>query len=341
MILNEKRPLLSVVMPVYNCEKYIEESIKSILNQTYRNFELIIIDDCSTDLTYIKAAAFEDPRIILIKKKRNTGLSKSLNIGVAKANGEYIARMDGDDISLPDRFYKQIEFLNKNQEVGLCGTAIKIIGEQSVLRYPTFHDAIKVSLCLGTAIMHPTVVVRTEILRLNQYDESYEPAEDYELWTRLIFKTKFANLEDVTLLYRRHEGQVSSVKRQIQIEKTHIVRTKMFNSLELKNIYNDSQLKRLINLYSELPIEECKEKLNLYKVLEDKNKEIKEFDVELFNRFLLKDKASFLRRRFGIKDFFKLNVFIFFIIHVNFIDFIKWMNLKKRLKTFLNNKYID
>ena len=214
-------PLISVLMPVYNCDTYVKEAVESILNQTYTHFELIIIDDASTDNTVAVINSIKDDRIKLFVKPENSGLTNSLNYGLTLAKGKYIARMDGDDISVPYRFEKQIEFLEKNLDVGLCAGFYQVIGEDKVRTHSFInHDEIKVGMLRGNNIAHPTVMIRSEVLkkhRLN-YDPENEPAEDFDLWSRMVFITKLANLPEVLLQYRIHAEQTSSVRRQRQID---------------------------------------------------------------------------------------------------------------------------
>lgn len=198
-------PAISVVMPVYNGEKYLREAIDSILNQTFSNFEFIILNDGSTDKTEEIILSYTDPRIVYVKNEENLQIVKTLNKGIALAKGKYIARMDADDISMPERFAKQFAFMEANPDVGVCGTWLKTFGEISdVLQMPVSHDEILVTLLFNSCIMHPTVFMRKTVLCAQTviYDENYNKAEDYELWTRLIFKTKFANIPQALLNYR-------------------------------------------------------------------------------------------------------------------------------------------
>lgn len=157
-------PTITVLMPVFNCELYIKDAVDSILNQTYNNFEFLIIDDASTDETVSIIKAYTDSRIKLIEKPINTGLTNSLNQGLKLAKGKYIARMDGDDISLPERFEKQITFLEKNPEVVLCGSWFNVIGSELVIKTPENYEDIKLALLKGNCIAHPSVMMRNKFL---------------------------------------------------------------------------------------------------------------------------------------------------------------------------------
>ena len=226
-------PLVTVLMPVYNCQLYIREAIESILNQTYVNFELLIIDDASTDETVAIIKSYEDARINLVVKPENSGLTKSLNYGLSLAKGEYIARMDGDDISLPNRLAVQIEYLEKNKEVALCGTQYKVIGREKYSNHPCSYEDLKVNLLEECYIAHPTVVFRTAFVKTHKvnYSEKFDFIEDYELWSRLIFLGKIVNIDQVLVHYRVHENQISSTRYNIQLEKKKEIILSMFRRL--------------------------------------------------------------------------------------------------------------
>ncbi len=195
-------------MPVYNGEKYLKLAVQSILDQTLKDFELIIINDGSTDKTEEIIKSFSDPRIIYIKNDTNLGLSKSYNTGIRASQGEFIARMDADDISLPDRFEKQMKFLELHPEIGITGGAVILIDKSGKkmkkLEKPSSHIELKWQSLFSTPLIHPTVFGRAKIFRDNPYDENLYNSEDYELWSRLIFntETKLANQEEPVLYYR-------------------------------------------------------------------------------------------------------------------------------------------
>lgn len=205
-------------MPVYNSELYINDAIDSILNQTFSDFEFIIIDDASTDKSVDIIKSYTDSRIQLIVKPQNSGYTNSLNYGLTIAKGEYIARMDSDDFSLPTRFEKQIEFLDANPDVVVCGTNYQILGTNQIVKKPHLHEDIKIALLTESCIGHPTVMVRNNTIQTHKisYQKKLEPAEDYALWVLLLDYGKLHNLQDVLFLYRNHEGQVSVTKKEIQ-----------------------------------------------------------------------------------------------------------------------------
>lgn len=217
--MENKFPLVSVLMPVYNCEQYIEESVNSILNQSYINFELIIIDDCSNDSTLNILSNYSDERIQIVKKEKNTGYTNSLNYGLKIAKGKYISRMDGDDISYKERFEKQVSFLESNPDFVLCGSNYQIIGSNELIKLPEHSEKIKIELLSSCCLAHPSVMYRKEAIIENnlQYNPDREPAEDYALWVKLIFIGKIYNFQEPLLYYRVHEQQISQTKYSKQV----------------------------------------------------------------------------------------------------------------------------
>lgn len=209
----KKLPLVSVIMPVFNAQKYVASAIRSILNQKYKNFELIIIDDHSIDGSLQILNKFKDHRIRVIKNKQNVGVTKSLNKGFKLANGEFIARMDADDISLPTRLERQITFIQRHPDVGVIGTNIEIINESGKLllnKKTNFQENVYSALAFSNPILHPTVFMRKNIIKkYGGYDETLNGAEDYDLWLRLSRYTKVVNLPEVLLHYRLHIQGVS------------------------------------------------------------------------------------------------------------------------------------
>ena len=230
-------------MPVYNSELYIREAVDSILNQTFTDFEFIIIDDASTDQSVEIIQSYSDPRIQLIVKPKNTGYTNSLNYGLTIAKGEYIARMDSDDISLPERFEKQIAFLDTHPDVVLCGTQFQFIGSNRISKQPISYEELKVRLISASCIAHPTICFRAKFFKDFgiSYDHNQEPAEDYDLWTRLIFISKIVNLKEVLLAYRVHTSQVSSARFLEQRKVSNAIKYRMLQKVS-ENINSESIL---------------------------------------------------------------------------------------------------
>ena len=232
-------PTVTVLMCVYNGERYLREAIKSVLSQTFTDFEFLIVDDASTDSTWEILQEYEtrDPRIRLVRNPNNIGLTKSLNKGLEAARGQYIARMDADDISLAERLEKQINFLEDNLDVGGIGSAVRPIGSSGeigdVWTFPEKHSFIKWSLCFFyNPIVHPTVMVRRNILRqVGGYNEEMTVSQDYELWSRLVHLTDLANLPDVLLMLRKHEANITSKHIQEQQQNSALIAYKMITHI--------------------------------------------------------------------------------------------------------------
>jgi hypothetical protein len=214
-------PLVSIIMPVRNGERYLQQAMSSILAQSLAEFELIIINDGSTDGTRAILSNYHDPRIIVVDQPQE-GLVFSLNFGLAMARGQYIARMDCDDICFPRRIEKQIAFLGKHPEVGILGTACMIIdssGRQLHLKkWPTNSIALRWASLIDTPFAHPTVVMVRSVLTDNKllYDQDCHAVEDYDLWVRLLNHTNGNNLCEALLYYRLHEDSQSSRFRMVQ-----------------------------------------------------------------------------------------------------------------------------
>ena len=206
-------PTISVAMPVYNGGRYLAEAIDSILAQTFSDFELIIIDDGSTDdsLQVLREYEQRDPRIRLIAQE-NKNLATTLNDIVDLAHGEWIARMDQDDIALPQRFERQLQWL-KETDSDIAGTWAKLFGtaDKRILKHAQTDSAIKMELLFGSPFAHPTVMMRTKLVKQLRYDKAWEKCEDYDLWERAVRAGwRMTNVPEVLLLYRQHETQIST-----------------------------------------------------------------------------------------------------------------------------------
>ena len=195
-------------MPVYNGERYLREAIKSILTQTYKDFEFLIINDGSTDSTREVILSYDDPRIRLVDNERNLGLHRSLNRGLELAEGEYVARQDADDISESERLAKQVAFLEAHADVALLGTWYKQIdSEGNVVKYyerPCDYAGIRFFLLFANAFVHSSVMLRKSVVlgQIGFYNEAFAYAADYELWYRIARHSAVANLDEYLVRYR-------------------------------------------------------------------------------------------------------------------------------------------
>lgn len=225
---------LSVLLSVHNGERYVREAIESILTQTYRDFEFVIVDDGSTDRTsqILDEFAKKDARIVVIKNEINIGLTASLNKALRsafatlrsdrQAQGLLIARMDADDVALLERFQKQIDFLNTHPDIGMVGTAYewideneKVMGRRNVLTHP--HELHRV-LIRTNPFLHGSIMIRKRLLEhVHGYDESYKKAQDYDLYLRLSRICRFANLPDILMQKRMTKDMISYKNERMQI----------------------------------------------------------------------------------------------------------------------------
>ncbi|NDW18062.1 glycosyltransferase family 2 protein [Dysgonomonas sp. 216] len=222
-----KSPLVSVLIPCYNVETYAEEAIQSILNQTYKNLEIIIINDCSTDNTssILYNLAKTDQRIKVFENESNLKLIDTLNKGITLCNGEYIARMDADDISLPKRIEKEVEFLEKNKDHDIVSTQFYTFrnssNKKNLYTNPVKYEQLQSYLLFKSGICHPASMFRKRVfseLGL-KFEKEYLHVEDYALWSKALYATKLGNIEgEPLLLYRVHKTQVSTMYEDLQLE---------------------------------------------------------------------------------------------------------------------------
>lgn len=216
---------ISVIMPVYNSEKYISEAIESILNQTFKNFELIIINDGSTDSSnqIIKSYLTIDSRINYINREINKGLPYTLNEGLLKVKGRYVARMDADDISLPDRIESQFNFFESNKEIYLIGTSYIVFNSNGIMKtvsHPTNPIELAYKCISNTYFCHPSIMFRSEILRNGLKYESVE-AEDFKFISEIIRIYPCSNIKKPLLRYREHN-----------LNRSFTVKKELFNSIK-------------------------------------------------------------------------------------------------------------
>lgn len=227
-------PLVSVLMSVYNGADFLGEAIESILKQTFYDFEFIIVNDGSTDSSGQIIADCDDKRIRKLDNTANLGLAASLNRGILEARGEYIARMDADDISLPERLEKQLFFMQTHDRISVCGTWIKYIGDENmVIQFPPDDATIRCKLLFENNIAHPSVILRKEHFLKHSlfYNPACTSAQDYDLWQRGSRYLSYANLNEILLLYRLHSKQTGKTDFNNQQKITGLVRLN-----ELKNL---------------------------------------------------------------------------------------------------------
>ncbi len=208
-------PIVSAIMPVYNAEKYIGEAIESILKQTLDDWELIVVDDGSTDGSIEIIKSFHDNRITILRNQQNMGVSKSSNIGLQHSKGRYVTRMDADDISEKTRFEKQVGFLDKHPDYVLCACNVRTTDGSVFFILPEEDQLLKISLLYQNPFVHSSVLVRGNDVRDIAYNEQYNVAEDYELWMNLSCKGKFASLPEILFQYRWHPENASHRAKEV------------------------------------------------------------------------------------------------------------------------------
>lgn len=235
--------LVSVIMPVFNAEKYLRQSIESILNQDLIDFEFIILNDGSNDQSKGIIKSYQDPRIKYLENEQNHGIVYTLNKGLQAANSKYIARMDADDISLPHRLQRQVSFLEQHPEVGVLGTAYLPIDENEKpvhqpIFMPEYPASAKWFMLIGSPLAHPTTMFRTDLVKkVGGYSELFPHAEDYELWTRVSQISNICSLQDVYLHYRAtDQNSISKKYFSEQIITTNNIRKLAFERLFDKDI---------------------------------------------------------------------------------------------------------
>lgn len=216
-----KSPEISVIMPVYNGERYLRYAIESVLAQTFKDFELIIVNDGSTDSSEQIIRSFEDERIVYLKNESNLRLIATLNRGIDAAKGNFIARIDADDRCLPTRFEKQIKFLNANKDIALCGSWAYLIDSDGKrigkMKNACSPGVLNCLLFFTCPLMHPSVMGRTSVFKRNKYDADKLHIEDFELWNRLSRKGfNLANINEYLIDYRWHESNVSVKNSDVQ-----------------------------------------------------------------------------------------------------------------------------
>jgi glycosyl transferase family 2 len=215
-------PTVSVVMSVYNGQAFLAKAVESILGQSFRDFEFVIIDDGSTDRTaqILAAYASRDSRFRVVRHE-NKGRTESLNIGIRLAQGKYIARMDADDVSLPHRLQVQVDFMELHTEVGLLSGSYERISGDGLLdrvRLPLLDDEIRSMMLRENAMCHPAVMMRKEVaIACGGYRKVFSESEDYDLWLRMSERSQLANLEQPILQYRVHPKQASIVNSRHQM----------------------------------------------------------------------------------------------------------------------------
>lgn len=309
-------------MPVYNCSAFVNEAIDSILHQTFSDFELIIIDDGSTDGTAEIIKGYTDKRIRFIPKEKNGGLIDSLNMGLSLATGKYIARMDGDDISELTRFEIQVHFLETNTDVMLCGTWIREMQTDNVRKFPSTFESIKLSMLDYCCFSHPTIMFRRDFLLQNNllFNAEFNACEDYDMWVRMTKLGKLNNIPQVLLNYRLHANQITVKEGSAQFKHSTVCRAKMLcHPLPSPNI-KDVEVSNFI--VSETPIRTTTtlvKILNWLDALKQHNADTKFYLTESFNSYVQFKQRSLVRRVYLNETNYNLSVMLTFLCNHSYV----------------------
>lgn len=300
--MDKKNPRITVLMPVYNVASFIHEAIDSVLNQSYSDFEFLIIDDASTDATVNQILEFSDSRINLIKKPKNLGLIDSLNLGIRLAKGEYIARMDGDDISTPDRFQKQLDVLLTNPEIKACGCWLQRFGNHGkIIRHKEFHEEIVAELLMNCSMSLGAVMFEKEALESYSFDENKKHVEDYDFWSRVSWICKLYNIQEVLYYYRSHDTQVTKLFYDVQRNGDIGIKLFLFKKLHYDNeIFTDDLLAKMLWMTQKISMSELTLFFKWLKQLVLINKKLK-----IYSQKELEDVLKIIKRRLVFELYFE------------------------------------
>lgn len=317
-MIDEQKNLITVLMPVFNSGLFVKEAIESILNQSYQNFEFLIINDGSTDQSHAIISSFSDSRIKYINNEVNKGIVDTLNEGLKLSKGRYIARMDADDIALPNRLSKQVNFLAANPTYKLCGSraiAIDIYGKEiNNLNRPQHSAKIKVFNLFRNAFIHPTIMADAETIKKFAYSEDFKYAEDYFLFSQITMSYPVANLRQRLLQYRIHEESITSTKRE------EMVQSELKTIMNLLSFLFDEVDQENLLIHHSILRPECADfsgqevehhlvnilKANQKKQVFDHKILSKQLQKEWYNYLMKSDNESSLKKFLG-SDLFTLN----------------------------------
>lgn len=314
-------PKITVLLPVYNAEKYLKEAIDSILSQTYDDFELWIFNDGSTDNSLQIIQSFDDDRIRLFDNKINKGYVHYLNYGLENAKTPYIARFDADDIAMPNRFEEQLNFLEKNKNYAIVGTQAFLLQNsqkttQLLSFLPTNIQEIKLFSYFSCPFIHPSVMFRQDILQYFRYNNIFMPAEDYELWSRIIQKYPVANIAKPLLYYRVHSTNISTTKRTCQLKSIRAIYQTLLkqSGMNFKEYELESHLK-LSGSYTD---------------------KIDEKEVNDAEKWLIKLEKHFMKQKlYSDNEIQEVLMNIWYLFAIKFTKYLKI----KGFKIFMNSKF--
>lgn len=305
---------ISVIMSVYNDECYIMNSVQSVLNQTFKNFEFIIIDDASTDGTFEILKKLNDDRIKLYRNKENQGLTKNLNFAIKKSVGKYIVRIDSDDICCVDRLEKQYNFILNKKDIDIIGSNAYLIDEKNHLKGITNevndNAIIKEKLNFMNALLHPSVLMKANMIKKFLYNENYRSCQDFELWNRIKDECNFYNLKEPLIFYRLNTKGITRMEIKNKNKRLEILNGILSNNSNLMKNEIDLINRLMLNL---IPKNMEKDVLLVYRKIKNKalNKIFSPIFLRYFKLRLLKYKCYELFI-LGLKYYFLYFFRIFF-----------------------------
>ncbi|WP_165026668.1 glycosyltransferase [Dysgonomonas sp. ZJ279] len=275
-------PLVSVVMPTYNCAGFVFETITSILTQTYPDFEFIIIDDGSTDNTLDIIRTFDDSRIQLLICQDNRGNYTCRNEGIRRAKGRYICVMDGDDIAIPHRIARQVSILENDESLLACGTYFEVIGGQIYIK-PRSYPFIKLSLLINNMFLHPSLMIRKDtLISIGCYSETYYYSSDYDLVCKIALQGKIINIPEVLMKYRLHSKQISSAQSVKQAGYADQTRTQYVRNLGFRLSIDEEKIFTLMMASSILSLEDIQKIEHVSEKVKKQNEELSIYDGKQF-----------------------------------------------------------
>ena len=333
------KPKISVIMPVYNSEAFVSRAIRSVLNQTYKDFELLAIDDGSTDRSLSIIQKFRDKRLKLIRHYKNRGLVESLNEGIGVAQGEYLARMDADDISLSRRFEVQTRILDRNPEIGVLGTSVYRLSVKKVITwiYDWENERSKSRLLFEPALAHPTVFIRKDIIdRFKlRYNKNDKHAEDYGLWTKLSDIAHMKSTTEPLFIYREHKGQKSNNDK---IDAIRNFRSGFLLKMGIKPTLVESQIhNKICESTQKINNDDLVKIKNWLMKLTEFNKEREIFKTSSFEDILGEKWIYSSLRAESLTYEEKLKIIPEFPIFINSLDYIAKKLLLKKYYDFFSN----
>jgi glycosyltransferase involved in cell wall biosynthesis len=327
--------LVSVLMPVYNAEKHLADAIESILNQSFTDFDFLIINDGSTDSSEEIIFSYLDSRIRYIKNETNLKLIKTLNKGIQLCTGKYIVRMDADDISQPERIQKQVAFMESNPEFGVCGSWFEAFGDvnNKIIQYKETHDEIITKMLYQCHFCHPSIIIRKEVFEDNvmYFDENYPHAEDYDFYLKVSKKWKLYNIQEALVKYRIHEQSVSVKYKSFQVENSLNIKKRFFSDLSTDVSDLESRTFEYLNYQDYTNVNLEFEKLqHILESLWRGNKDNKLINQNFFERYLQDLWFNYCYHKANIVTYRKSNL-LFSKEKLKNASKIKWC-----IKSFLN-----